>query len=103
MRFGVTVTVHRRRPRPVVRVAGALDAYGAPLVAALLDHVRSTDGQALLAGVREVTFADTHGLAPLLEPGVHIEEASPAVTRVLRLLDLAALRGGVGPRLPGHG
>ncbi len=86
------ITVERHRDdRPVVRVAGELDDRGAPLVAALLEHVLSgTSVRPVLVDLGEVGFVDTHGLAPLLVPGVRIQWASPAARRVLRLLDQPA-------------
>ncbi len=97
----LTVTVDRGRDDTVMRVTGELDSAGAPLVSALLEHVlRSTALRPVLVDMGEVTFVDTHGLAPLLAPRVRIRWASAPVRRVLRLLDLPAPGTSGGPVLP---
>jgi anti-anti-sigma factor len=93
--FGVTVD--RSSRRPVIVVAGELDAAGASLLRAVIDHVREQGAvgpvQLDLGAVR---YADTHGLAPVLDGGTEIRAASMAVRRVLHLLGLP------GPRPVDH-
>jgi anti-anti-sigma factor len=105
----LSVTIVHERERSVVQVSGELDAYGAPLVTALIEHARSARGRPVVADLGGVGFCDSHGLAPLLGAGVHIEWASPRVRRVLRLLELPG-PGGTAPavspdggRCPGAG
>lgn len=92
----VAVTVDRRSRRPVVIVSGELDASGAPLLEAVLQHVtdQSPRGR-VLVDLGAVEFADTHGLAPVLDRGTEVRAASTAVRRVLRVLGIPA------PRPPG--
>jgi anti-anti-sigma regulatory factor len=93
----VAVQVRRDLPRPLVSVAGELDLDSARLLTAMLDHVR----RSWVRHARErsgpydvdidvdltrVTFADSSGLAPVLEGRTRIVAASPPVRRVLRLL-----------------
>lgn len=87
--------VRQDLPRPLVSVAGELDVASVGLLAAMLDYVRrSVDrhGRATVAlddidvDLTGVTFADSHGLAPLLDSPARIVGASGAVRRVLVLL-----------------
>lgn len=76
---------------PRLTVAGELDLSSAGLVAAMLDHVRSTrrggPGRVEVdVDLERVVFADTAGLAPVLDSGARIVAASVPVRRVLRLL-----------------
>ncbi|ADB75556.1 STAS domain-containing protein [Geodermatophilus obscurus] len=81
-----TVCVDRSRPRPVVTVIGALDVSGAALLSAMLDHVRLTEGRSALVDLTHVDYADSHGLAPVLDANATICGASPVVTRLLQLV-----------------
>lgn len=91
-----TVTVDRRSRRPVVIAAGELDAASAPLLEAVIQHVTDQGARGpVLVDLAAVDFADTHGLAPVLDRATEIRAASTAVHRVLRLLRIP------GPRLPG--
>lgn len=69
-------------------VTGELDVSGASLLEAVLQHVRERcdDGAPVPVDLGGVRYADTHGLAPVLDGAVHIRSASSAVRRVLRLL-----------------
>lgn len=91
----VTVEVRQDLPRPLVTVTGELDLASAGLLQALLDHVRRRTRRAGAGPHRvdvdvdlvRVTFADSHGLAPVLDGRTRIVAASPAVRRVLELLE----------------
>ena len=92
----VNVTVDRCSRRPVVVVSGALDASGAPLLEAVMQHVTDQGPPGpVLVDLGAVSFADTHGLAPVLDRSTEVRAASMAVRRVLRLLGIPA------PRPPG--
>ncbi|UOY02967.1 STAS domain-containing protein [Blastococcus sp. PRF04-17] len=80
--------IRRSGERPVVAVSGELDLAGRDLLEAVLEHVRSTDPGLVLLDLRDVSFVDTHGLAPVLERDVVVVSASRAVTQVFRLLGL---------------
>ena len=83
------VTVDRRARRPVVVVAGELDAAGASLLRAVVDHVSGQGHRGpVLVDLGAVRYADTHGLAPVLDGTAEVRAASTAVRRVLRLLGL---------------
>ena len=90
-----TVQVRSDLPRPLITVTGELDLGSAGLLTALLDHVRRSRTRRGTAGpdlhvdvdLSRVTFADSHGLAPVLDGRTRVVAASPAVRRVLRLLD----------------
>ena len=82
----VSVYVSRCGPRPVVTVIGALDTCGAALVSAMLEHVRRSDGRAAEVDLSRVDYADSHGLAPLLDGQTTIRQASPVVRRLLAAL-----------------
>jgi anti-anti-sigma regulatory factor len=93
--FGVTVD--RSSRRPVIVVVGELDAAGASLLRAVIDHVREQGAVGRVPlDLGAVRFADTHGLAPVLDGGTEIRAASMAVRRVLHLLGLP------GPRPVDH-
>ncbi len=92
----VAVTVDRHAHRPVVVVEGELDASGASLLEAVVQHLVAQGATTpVLVDLGAVRFADTHGLAPVLDPAIEIRAVSTAVRRVLRLLGIA------GPRPPG--
>lgn len=76
----------------MIRVSGELDLATAPLLRAAVDHVRRTHVPVRVAvDLSRVTFADSHGLAPVVDDDHQVVAASPTVRRVLHLL---------GPRLP---
>lgn len=86
-----TVTVDRRARRPVVVVEGELDASGASLLQAVIEHVVEQGNPGpVLVDLDAVRFADTHGLAPVLDGEAEIRTASRTVRRVLRLLGVPA-------------
>lgn len=85
---GLALDIRRSGSRPLVVVSGELDLAGRDLLEAVLAHVRSTSGGPVAVDLDQVPFADTHGLEPVLEPGVVVVAASPAVTRLLRHLDV---------------
>jgi hypothetical protein len=85
----VTVEVHRQAVPPVVVVTGRLGREGGALLAAMLAHVRGRGGPRVVLDLRRVSYADRHGLAPVLEAGAVIRCASPAVDR-----ELGPLKGG---------
>lgn len=104
----LVVHVRQDLPRPLVSVAGELDVATVGLLTATLDHVRHNlqrrrgVGRALDLGVdvdlTAVTFADGHGLAPVLDDRTRIIAASRAVRRVLLVLCGQPL---AGPPPPG--
>ena len=95
---GLSMEIRRNAPRPVVAVSGELDLAGTELLEALVAHVRATDPGVVAVDLDRVTFIDTHGLAPVLEPDVVLVAASPAVRRLLRLLGLPEPRPGLSRR-----
>ncbi len=106
---GLDVRVRQDLPRPLVSVAGELDLASAALVTAMFDHVSRgrSHGAAAVSDLHSVeldvdlsrvTFADTHGLAPVLQRRARIVAASGPVRRVLALLRAADLPW---PVLPG--
>lgn len=87
------VDVHHGRRRPLLVVAGELDIASAPLLIAMLDHLQTGRGPVRVeVDLHRVTFADSHGLQPLLDRPVTLRALSPAVERVLQLL---ARQGGL--------
>ena len=82
----LVVRVDRSRRRPVVTVVGSLHGSGAALLAAMLDHVRQTEGRTAVVDLSHVGDVDSHGLAPVLEANATVRGASPPVTRLLELL-----------------
>jgi len=80
------------RTTPVVKVAGELDVGGRDLLEAVLSHVRSPRRGPVAVDPADVSFVDTHGLSPVLERDVVLVAASPAVSRVLRLLGVSLPR-----------
>lgn len=92
------VEVHRGGCRPLIKVSGELDQTTAPLLAAMLDHVRTMhpapvgnqrgDAPACTdIDLSGVTFADSHGLAPVLDDHAAVLiAASGRVRRVVHLL-----------------
>ena len=106
----ICIDVHHGPPRPLVRVSGELDIAAVPLLVAMLDHSRRRHSPAhggpqqrsaadvpVDVDLSRVTFADSHGLAPVLTSSAVIVSASPAVHRVLALLRE------VGPHRPARG
>ena len=83
--FGLTVQV-RYDAIPLISVAGELDVASAPLLSAVLEHVQRGASGPMEVDLREVSFADTHGLAPVLDAGMGIRAASAPVRRVLAAL-----------------
>lgn len=83
----LAVYVSRCSPRPVITVIGALDTCGAALLTAMLDHVRRSEGRDAEVDLSRVDYADSHGLAPLLDRQATICQASPVVRRLLAALD----------------
>ncbi|SFP34420.1 anti-sigma B factor antagonist [Geodermatophilus dictyosporus] len=87
------VEVRHRGGAAVVEVHGELDAAGAPLVGAVVEHVAARAGTPVAVDLRAVPFADTHGLAPVLGRDVVLVAASAPVRRLLRLMGLPDVRG----------
>lgn len=94
--------VRQDLPRPLVSVAGELDLASAGLLTAMFDHVSRARSRRAAPGspVRDVeidvdlsrvTFADTHGLAPVLQRRTRVVATSGPVRRVLALLQAAEL------------
>lgn len=84
----LAVEVCQGLAKPLVVVTGDLDIASAPLLAAVLEHVLRAQIQAVGVDVdlSGVSFADSHGLAPVLDTAVQVSAASGAVRRVLELL-----------------
>lgn len=95
----VRIDVDHDRPRPLVQVSGELDLAAVPLLVAMLEHARclrptaragpGEPGSAAApvdVDLSRVTFADSHGLAPVLDGTVTLVGASAAVRRVMTLL-----------------
>lgn len=93
----LAIHVREDLPRPLVSVAGELDLASVGLLIAMLDHVRrnlpphtgavvALDQVDVDVDLTAVTFADSHGLAPLLDSRTRIVAASTAVRRLLLLL-----------------
>lgn len=83
--------------RPLVEVSGELDLASTGLLTAMLEHVRRSlrrassaelhrDELAVDVDLTGVTFADSHGIAPVLGGRTRIVAASEPVRRLLRLL-----------------
>lgn len=87
---GMLVDVRRTSPRPLVIVRGELDVSGACLLTAVLEHVQERGDDGVDVDLSGVTFADTHGLAPVLDGPAVVVATSPAVRRVLDALAPAA-------------
>lgn len=97
-------------PRPLVSVAGDLDLASVGLLAAMLDHARRTSHRRtgavsaledvdLDVDLTEVPFADSQGLAPMLDSRTRIVGASTAVRRLLLVLrDVGPLPNSPSPR-----
>ncbi len=88
-------------PRPVVTVVGALDARGAVLLSAVLDQVRRSERAAAEVDLSRVDYADSHGLAPLLDGRVIVRRISPVVGRLLVALDVPSRRPSSNGPAPG--
>ncbi len=93
----LAIHVRQDLPRPLVSVAGELDLASVGLLIAMLHHVRRSlpprrgavvalDQVDVDVDLTAVTFADSHGLAPLLDSRTRIVAASTAVRRLLLLL-----------------
>ncbi|MDQ3432880.1 MAG: hypothetical protein M3467_11820 [Actinomycetota bacterium] len=92
----LAIHVRQDLPRPLVSVAGELDLASVGLLIAMLRHVRRSlpprrgavalDQVDVDVDLTAVTFADSHGLAPLLDSRTRIVAASTAVRRLLLLL-----------------
>lgn len=87
------VEIYRHGRQPLIQVSGELDVASAPLLLAMIDYVRhpagSPDGHGsdrMEVDLARVTFADSHGLAPILDGNATVRAASPAVRRVLQVL-----------------
>lgn len=100
-RAGSRVFVSHCGPRPVVTVVGALDARGATLLSAVLDQVRRSERAAAEVDLSRVHYADSHGLAPLLDAQVTIRRTSPVVGRLLVALGIPSRRPSSSEPAPG--
>ncbi|MGY1609249.1 STAS domain-containing protein [Geodermatophilus sp. SYSU D00700] len=67
-------------------MSGALDASGAALLSAMLEHVGEVQGRPAEVDLTGVGYADSHGLAPVLDGRTTVVGASPQVRRILELL-----------------
>ncbi|WP_143108222.1 STAS domain-containing protein [Geodermatophilus obscurus] len=85
----------------MVTVAGALDTCGAALLSAVLDQVRRSERAAAEVDLSRVHYADSHGLAPLLDGQVTIRRTSPVVRRLLTALDIPSPRQAPSGPVPG--
>ena len=92
---GLVVDVRHDLPRPRVEVAGELDLESAGLLTAMLEHVRRSGRPAgtvdphhgeVDVDLTGVTFADSHGIAPVLDSPTRIVATSEPVRRLLDLL-----------------
>ncbi|MGY1711599.1 STAS domain-containing protein [Geodermatophilus sp. SYSU D00758] len=90
---GLSAEIRTGPAGPVVVVRGDLDATGERLVTAVLEYLAAVGGGPVAVDLRAVPFADSHGLAPLLRPGVVLVAASPAVRRLLALMGARPCRG----------
>ncbi|RBY88893.1 hypothetical protein DQ244_13915 [Blastococcus sp. TBT05-19] len=81
-------------------VSGELDVVGGELFVAVLDHVRSSGPGTVAVDLSGVSFVDTHGLTPALQPDVVLVDASRVVDRLLTLMGQPAVGAG---RRPGGG
>lgn len=113
---GIRIDVHHDRTPPLVRVSGELDITAVPLLVALLDHARrrhpfvrsglqqrTPPDLPVDVDLSQVTFADSHGLAPILNGAATVVGASTCVRRVLDVLQQLqppsrAERGPASPR-----
>ena len=86
------IDVRRCGAAPVVEVHGDLDVAGAPLLRAITEHV-AVDGTPVAVDLSGVSFADSHGLAPVLTRDVVLVAVSAPVRRLLRLLGAPEARG----------
>ena len=84
-----TVEIDRGAVPPVVAVTGHLGREGGALLAAMLAHVQRQSGPQIVLDLWQVSYADRFGLAPVLDAGTVIGDASPVVDR-----ELCALVGG---------
>ncbi|WP_143108223.1 STAS domain-containing protein [Geodermatophilus obscurus] len=82
----LTVQITRRGRRPLITVSGALDVSGAALLSAMLEHVGEAQGPPAEVDLTDVDYADSHGLAPVLDGRATISGASPQVRRILDIL-----------------
>ncbi len=82
----MVVHVSRRSPRSLASVSGAPDRSGGALLAAMREHVRQTDGGPVEVDLAAVDYADSYGLAPLLDRRVTISRTSRVVRRLFPAL-----------------
>lgn len=91
----LVVEVRQDLPRPRIEVAGELDLDSAGLLTAMLEHVRRRRQRPGTADLHRgtvdvdlagVTFADSHGIAPVLDSRTRIVATSEPVRRLLHLL-----------------
>lgn len=86
----LAVSIQRGDDRDTVHVRGELDTVTVPLLEAVLEHLAGTGSPSVTLDLGQVSFADSHGLEPLLAAGVAgravLVRASPAVARLLPLL-----------------
>ncbi len=99
----LSIEICRAGAQPVVSVSGDLDLAGKELLEAVIAHVRDSHRGYVAVDLGQVSFADTHGLSPALQQDVVLVAASPAVRRLLRLLDLPGPDGGARPLRRGVG
>jgi anti-anti-sigma regulatory factor len=82
----LSLEVRRDGRRPVIAVSGELDLVGMELLEAVLAHVRSGHDGVVAVDLSGVSFANSHGLSPVLDGDVVLVAASPQVCRLLRLM-----------------
>lgn len=89
----LVVEIDRHGHHPLIRVSGELDVATAPLLRVMIDHGRypvgGVDGhlpERVEVDLTRVTFADSLGLAPILDGHAAVRATSPTVRRVLQLL-----------------
>ncbi len=91
---GLTVEIRREHQGTVVVVIGDLDGNGVPLVSAVVEYIRRSEGGGPVAvDLSAVPYADTDGMLPLLRAGVVVVAASPWVRGLLHLLGAPPPRG----------
>jgi anti-sigma B factor antagonist len=82
----------------IVRVAGELDCFTAPVFDRFLEDLIDEGTLRLMVNLAGVSFADSHGLGPLVSAATHLRRregrlavcgARPCVARVLDLMGVA--------------